>query len=421
MNEQRLIEVCADWEGLAEPTLMGRLLATPSRGREIFSFEYDQNWLKSAERAQLDPTLALYGGPQYPTAGRTTFGVFLGSAPDRWGRTLMLRREAQLARVEDRPERRLLESDYLLGVYDGHRMGALRFRVDGRFLDDNDELASPPWTSLRELEHASLQLERDDATQDADYARWLRMLIAPGGSLGGARPKASVVDEEGRLWIAKFPSRRDAENTGAWEKVIHELASRAGLSVPHVQLRRFGSKNHTFLSRRFDRNDEGRRLHFASAMTLLERRDGDDAPAGASYFELADLLMRTGARTTADLEQLWRRIVFFACVSNTDDHLRNHSFLLTPKGWILAPAYDMNPDPQGDGLKLNISESDNTQSLELILEVAPFYRVERHDATGIVREVVASVRDWRKVADTLGISADAQARMSRAFRLAETP
>ena len=154
-------------------------------------------------------------------------------------------------------------------------------------------------------------------------------------------------------------------------------------------------------------------------MTLLERRDGDDAPAGASYLELADLLMRTGARTTADLEQLWRRIVFFACVSNTDDHLRNHGFLLTPKGWILAPAYDMNPDPQGDGLKLNISESDNTQSLELILEVAPFYRIERHDATGIVREVVASVRDWRKVADTLGISADAQARMSRAFRLAE--
>lgn len=420
MSPQRLIEVWADWQGLPEPTFLGQLFATPSRGKEIFSFEYDKAWLGSAHRVQLDPTLALYGGPQYPSSGQTNFGVFLDSCPDRWGRLLMLRREAQIAREEDREERRLLESDYLLGVHDRHRMGALRFCVDGRFQDDNDELASPPWTSLRELEQASLELERDDAALDANYGRWLRMLIAPGGSLGGARPKASVLDDEGHLWIAKFPSRRDDVDIGRWESLVNELATRAGLSVPKTQLRRLGSTSHTFLSRRFDRTAEGRRLHFASAMTLIERQEGDDAAEGASYLELADLLMRTGARTANDLEELWRRIVFFVCVSNTDDHLRNHGFLLTPKGWALAPAYDMNPNPQGEGLKLNISESDNSQNLELVLEVAPFFRLKARAAERIVQEVVTAVGSWRRIAGRMGISTDSQDRMRRAFRLAES-
>jgi serine/threonine-protein kinase HipA len=276
----------------------------------------------------------------------------------------MRRREAQLARAEGREERRLLESDYLLGVHDGHRMGALRFRMGERFLDDNDQLASPPWTSLRELEHASLQLERDGAEDDPDYGHWLRMLIAPGGSLGGARPKACVRDERGRLWIAKFPSRLDEEDVGAWEHVVHVLAGRAGIVVPPAEVRRFGTRksgghgHHTFLSQRFDRTAEGERVHFASAMTLLDRKDGAGAHDGASYLELADLLMRLGEDAPLDLEQLWRRIVFSVCVSNTDDHLRNHGFLLGVTGWLLAPAYDINPDPHRAGLKLNISETD---------------------------------------------------------------
>ncbi|MBW2465189.1 MAG: HipA domain-containing protein, partial [Deltaproteobacteria bacterium] len=278
MSAQRLIEVFADWSELGGPTLMGHLSAAPARGKEIFSFEYDEAWLASGQHAPLDPTMALYRGPQYPSSGRTNFGVFLDSCPDRWGRVLMRRREAQLARAEGRDERRLLESDYLLGVHDGHRMGALRYRVDGRFLDDNDELASPPWTSLRELEHASLELERSDAASDPEYGLWLRMLIAPGGSLGGARPKASVRDEHGHLWIAKFPSRSDEEDTGAWESVVHGLAGAAGIDVPEAELRVFGPSDgpgrghHTYLSRRFDRTASGSRIHFASAMTLLEHR-----------------------------------------------------------------------------------------------------------------------------------------------------
>jgi serine/threonine-protein kinase HipA len=404
---------------------MGCLQATPARGKEIFSFEYDRSWLASGFRQQLDPSLAHYRGPQYPGGGREHFGLFLDSSPDRWGRMLMRRREAQLARAERRAERRLHESDYLLGVHDGHRMGALRYRVAGRFLDDNDELASPPWTSLRELEHASLQLERAGVEEEPEYSRWIRMLIAPGGSLGGARPKASVLDENGRLWIAKFPSRGDEEDSGAWESVVHDLAGRAGIVVPPAELRCFGAGrsdsrgHHTYLSRRFDRTDDGGRIHFASAMTLLDRSDGASADDGASYLELADLLIRDGSSTTADLEQLWRRIVFSICVSNTDDHLRNHGFLLDEHGWALAPAYDMNPDPHGDGLKLNISESDNAQDLDLALQVASVFRVKGKRPRQIVDEVTTAVTGWRSVASRHGLSAAAQDRMRRAFRVAE--
>lgn len=417
MTERRAIEVCADWKGLSGPRPMGWLYATRSRGKEIFSFEYEDDWLRSAARAQLDPALQLFGGPQYPAAGRPNFGLFLDSCPDRWGRMLMRRREAHLARTAGRTERRLMESDYLLGVHDGHRMGALRFRMGGPFLDDNDELASPPWTSLRDLEHASLQVEREDAATDADYGLWLRMLIAPGGSLGGARPKASVTDDSGSLWIAKFPSRADSEDVGAWEDVVHELARKAGVEVPEVRLHRFGSDHHTLLSRRFDRTDGNRRLHFASAMTLLERRDGDDAAGDASYLELVDLLIQRGARPAADLEQLWRRIAFFVCVSNTDDHLRNHGFILNPTGWTLAPAYDLNPDPHGEGLTLNISESDNAQSLELVREVAPLFRVKMARAEEILDEVIAAVKTWSEVAGQRGLRRPAQDRMRRAFRI----
>ena len=424
MTEPRVVEVVADWVGLGGPTLVGHLTATPTRGKEVFAFEYDDTWLSTSARLELDPSMALYRGRQYPAKGRGNFGVFLDSSPDRWGRVLMRRREAQLARAEGRAERRLFESDYLLGVHDGHRMGALRFRIDGRFLDDDHELASPPWTSLGELEHASLQLERQGAEDNPDYGRWLRMLIAPGGSLGGARPKASVRDERDRLWIAKFPSRDDQEDTGAWELVVHDLAERAGVVVPEAQLRRFGTSrghgHHTFLSRRFDRNDDGGRFHFASAMTLLDRIDGQDADDGVSYLELADLLMRLGSNTSADLEQLWRRIVFFVCVSNTDDHLRNHGFMLEPSGWALSPAYDINPDPQGEGLKLNISESDNAQDIDLALSVASVFRVKKKRAQEIVAEVTDAANEWRAVATSHGIARPAQDRMGRAFRIAET-
>jgi serine/threonine-protein kinase HipA len=400
---------------------MGILYATPARGKEIFSFEYDPAWLKSGNAQNLDPALALFTGPQYSSAGKTNFGIFLDSAPDRWGRLLMERREAQIARFERRPQQTLYESNYLLGVFDGHRMGGLRFRLDGDgpFLDDNQQFASPPWTSLRELEYASLQIERDDAEEDPNYNTWLQLLVAPGSSIGGARPKASVLDEHGQLWIAKFPSRMDTYDLGAWEHLVHQLGQDAGILAAEAIVRTFNTQNHTFLTKRFDRAVNGRRLHFASAMTLLGRTDGDDESVGASYLEMAELLIRDGAHTNRDLEQLWRRIVFSICVSNADDHLRNHGFLLEPAGWTLSPAYDINPVPYANGLALNISDVDNAQDLQLAREVAPYFRIKPPLANSIITDIVQAVKQWRSVASLLGISTREQERMNRAFRIAD--
>lgn len=413
-TERRSVEVHADWLGLERPRRMGMLHATLSRGKELFSFEYDPAWLVDGQA--LDPALPLIRGAQFPARGRETFGVFLDSSPDRWGRVLLQRREARLARSEGRKVRPLFGLDYLLGVFDGHRVGALRYRIPGGpFLDDNAALASPPWTAIRDLEAASLHLESDTAEDDPSYDTWLRMLVAPGRSLGGARPKASVVDETGRLWIAKFPSRSDIEDVGAWEHVAHQLARRAGLSVPEATNRRFGGAHHTFLSRRFDRTAKGERQHFASAMTLLEREDGEE---GASYLDLAEVLKQSGAHPSRDLEELWRRIVFFVLISNVDDHLRNHGFLLEPAGgWSLAPAYDVNPVATGGGLTLNISETDNAQDLALVLEVAADFRVAAARSREVVDEVTAAVAGWRVVATASAISRAAQDRMAPAFKV----
>jgi len=415
------IEVWADWQGLERPTQMGILSALPGRGKDVFSFTYNDEWLSSGHAQNLDPALQLYAGPQFPPTDQNNFGLFLGSSPDRWGRLLMRRRESQLAKEQGRKPRDLREVDYLLGVHDSHRLGALRFKTEpnGPYRDDNVELASPPWTSLRELEHASLQLEKDDAESDPEYSKWLKMLIMPGASLGGARPKASVIDPDGHLWIAKFPSQNDTEDKGAWEAVAHDLAAQSGISIPPVRAQVYSGKHHTFLSKRFDRTEDKQRIHFASAMTLLSKHEGDDGSTGASYLELAQLIATSGARANEDLEQLWRRIVFSICISNVDDHLRNHGFLLRSNGWELSPVYDINPTEISDGLKLNITETDNEQNLDLALEVAPYFRLNEANASLIVGQIVQTVRGWRKFAENYGIGQSEQNRMANAFRVAE--
>lgn len=423
-DKKREIYVYADWYfdnqlEIDGPISMGILHAELLRGKEIFSFEYDSDWLKSGQAQLLDPDLQLYKGIQYLSdQDKTNFGMFLDSSPDRWGRILMRRREAASARQEKRPEQNLFDTDYLLGVYDVHRMGGLRFKLnpDGPFLNDNKEMASPPWTSIRELEQISLRLEDDDVVNDPEYLKWLNMLIAPGSSLGGARPKASVLDNDNHLWIAKFPSKNDKSDVGGWEIVTYELAVAAGVNMANAQAKKFTSTNHTFLTKRFDRTSTGNRIHFASAMTLLGHVDGEDHAEGVSYLELVDFIITKGANVNEDLEQLWRRIVFSICVSNTDDHLRNHGFILTPGGWILSPAYDINPVETGTGLKLNISESDNTLDLDLALEVCQYFRLKQDRAKEIIEEVKVAVRSWREVAVKYGISKAEQELKSRAFQ-----
>ena len=411
------IFVYADWHDLQEPALIGLMTAETIRGKEIFSFEYTRDWLESPHSQYLDPDLQLFPGWQFLRDEKLNFGMFLDSSPDRWGRVLMKRREAIIARKEGRKAETLYESDFLLGVFDGSRMGGLRFKIeeDGHFLSFEEGLAAPPWVNLRDLEYASLQLEKDDVGSDEEDLKWLNMLISPGSSLGGARPKANVRDKDGSLWIAKFPSNNDELDIGAWEMVVHELAASSGIRVAPAMLQKYTAKHHTFLIKRFDRIDLTNRIHFASAMTLLGYRDGADHHEGVSYLDLAALIQQRCENINENLKELWKRIIFNIMVRNTDDHLRNHGFLLYPKGWELSPAFDMNAVSTGTGLTLNISENDNSLSLELALEVAQHFRIKPKEASAMIDDMKKSISNWRQIASQYKLSSRELDAMSEAF------
>jgi serine/threonine-protein kinase HipA len=411
------IFVYADWISLKTPTLMGVLTASHIKGKEVFSFQYDDAWLKSDKAILLDPDLELFSGFQHLRDEKKNFGIFLDSSPDRWGRVLMKRKEALLAKEENRKSRKLFESDYLLGIYDPLRMGALRFKTDleGVFLDNDKDFAAPPWTSIRDLEHASIEYEKAIENDDPNLLKWLKVLYAPGSSLGGARPKANVQGIDGSLWIAKFPSKNDDTNIGAWEMTANSLAKKAGLNCAEGKIQKFNNKYHTYLTKRFDRVEGGKRIHFASAMTLLGYTDGAGAEEGVSYLKLAEFIVQHGSNVDSDLKELFRRIVFSICISNTDDHLRNHGFLLSNKGWSLSPAYDINPNPEGTGLKLNIDLTDNSLDLNLALEVAEFFRLEKEEAEVIISNIKKIVSTWRIEAKKFQISSSEQDLMETAF------
>lgn len=419
---REIVEVYADWYPIDVPLLIGQLAYSDSSRGGVFSFTYDKAFLTSVYRLQIDPLITLHPGTLYNDEADKNFRVFLDSSPDRWGRILMQRRAAIEARKGVRETSRLNELDYLLGVHDFYRMGGIRFKragsdavPDTSFLDNNAELAAPPMASLRELEYAALQIEKDDNLDSDEYYRWLKMLIAPGSSLGGARPKACVMDEQAHLWIAKFPNLNDPYDVGAWEMVCYELALAAGIEMFPSQIRQYSSQHHTFLTKRFDRQGE-LRLHFSSAMTQLQYYDGE-LSQGASYLEIAEFLTNQGAQTEADLAQLWRRLVFNIAVSNTDDHLRNHGFLLTKKGWRLSPAYDLNPIVGKQGLHLNITDIDNALDYQLAFDVKDFFRLSQAQALQIYDEVLNAVSQWQVVAKRLGIGRAEQAMKESAFNV----
>ncbi|NVN18760.1 type II toxin-antitoxin system HipA family toxin [Muricauda sp. HICW] len=407
------IYVYADWIGLNGPIQVGVLSAHFAKAKKAFSFEYNKDWLDKGLYQSLDPDIAFYSGPQYPT-DKENFGIFLDSMPDTWGKTLMKRREAQDARERGEKARTLYEIDYLLGVYDESRMGALRFKTDveGPFLDDDDKNPTPPWSFLGDLQKAVEQLEND--TQNEETRQWLAVLIAPGSSLGGARPKANISGKDKSLWIAKFPSKTDTLDKAAWEYLAYKLATACGIEMAESKIEKISGSYHTFLTKRFDRSVDGR-IHFASAMTMTGNNEETLKTQTVSYLDIVDVIENYGTNVEANLHQLWRRIVFNIAISNTDDHLRNHGFILNEKGWELSPAYDLNPSIEKDGLALNIDMDDNSLDFELAKSVGEFFRLNEDEMDAIINKVVIVVKDWKTVAKGIGISNKEISMMESAF------
>lgn len=409
------IWVYVHWKGMKEPKCMGMLSAQQTKGRRAYSFSYDAHWINSQEQFLLDPDIAWFAGPQYPV-GKDNFGVFLDSMPDSWGRMLMKRRAALKANESQKPNPVLFDLDYLLGVHDLCRMGALRFKTEpnGDYLDNDALTPAPPWASVRELQHGAALLE---SNEDSDEVRkWLTMLIAPGSSLGGARPKANIIDEQGQLWIAKFPSQNDTIDKGAWEYLAYRLAIQAGIDMAECRIEKISGKYHTFFTKRFDR-ETTERIHFASAMTMTGKNEElirDEIP---SYLDIVEFIQFSGAFVDDDLKQLWKRMVFNICVSNTDDHLRNHGFVLTQAGWRLSPAFDINPSIDKDGLALNIDMERNALDLNLARSVGSYFRLSDEQMDVVIDEVRTSVQKWERIAAEIGISRSEQLLMSGAFRI----
>ncbi|MBK6932566.1 MAG: type II toxin-antitoxin system HipA family toxin [Saprospirales bacterium] len=408
------IWVYAHWAGMNAPKCIGILSAHQAKGRKAFGFEYHSDWIRSKEQLLLDPDIGWFSGPQFPP-GKENFGLFLDSMPDRWGRTLMKRRAAAWAKEAGQPIPTLYDIDFLLGVQDESRMGALRFKLesDGPFLANDANSPVPPMASIRELQQAAAAIESD--MDNKSIKKWLAILVAPGSSLGGARPKANVLDENNNLWIAKFPSKNDTLDNGAWEFLLYRLASNAGIIMAESKLLKVGGSYHTFLTRRFDRT-HGERVHFASAMTMTGNTEDTIKEHPASYLDLAEFIRFSGADIKMDLQQLWRRIVFHIAVSNTDDHLRNHGFLLSPGGWRLAPAFDLNPSTDKDGLALNIDMDDNALDFQLAMSIGQYFQLTNIEMVEILEQVKNVVKGWRAVAKNIGIAKHEQELMEAAFR-----
>ncbi len=405
---ERTIFVYIDVRG--KQYLTGKLWTRVRNGRESASFEYDKNWLKSPDRFALDPALLLVPGPFHTVPNKSLFGAIGDSAPDRWGRVLMRRYERHRSVREGKPLRTLFESDFLLSVDDEARQGALRFseKPGGPFLAEPTEQRIPPLVELPRLLKATERVLNDTENDDD-----IRLLLAPGSSLGGARPKASVRDKDGTLAIAKFLHPADEVNVVLWEALALELAKQAGITVSEWKVAEIVDKR-VLIIRRFDRK-LSERIPFISSMSMLEAYDHEMR----SYLEIADALRRHGAAPESDLKQLWRRILFSVLISNTDDHLRNHGFLYAGNsGWKLSPAYDVNPVPidvHPRVLSTCIDLDNPDASVELAFSTAEYYGISTMEAKAIALEIASVTKKWHKEAARLGIPNREIDRMASAF------
>lgn len=401
----KTLYVYADFDWLAEPKLVGELGYESLRGSDSYAFKFDNDWLRQYGSLFLSADINNYPGQQYTQPGRDIFGCFSDALPDRWGRLLLNRREQILASEERRPVRRLSSFDYLIGIDDFSRMGGFRFKTvpDGEFINCDSHLRIPPLTDLRSLVAASMEIEKSEEQNRLPEKKWIQQLVHPGSSLGGARPKAGVRDTDGCLYVAKFPSRNDDYDVSLWEHLSHLLAKKAGVNAAETSVVSTGEKYHALLSKRFDRTPDGRRIHFASAMTLLGLTDGSDAQTGNGYLDIVDFILQNCCDVENNLRQLYRRVAFNIAIGNTDDHFRNHGFLLTPRGWTLSPAYDINPTTN-EYQSLLITSSTNKSDLNLLLEASEEYMIGKEEASRFIQEVTAAVKGWRRLAANLGIA-----------------
>lgn len=397
--------VFADFDWLKEVELIGELGYGSLRGTDSYSFTFNNEWLKKHGELFLSDDLNNYPGQQYSLPEMDIFGCFSDALPDRWGRTLLLRREQIVAAEEKRPVRRLSSFDFLTGIDDFSRMGGFRFKEipDGEFINVSESLKIPSLTDIRGLIAASAEIEKSEEKNILPDRKWIAQLVHPGTSLGGARPKANVIDTDKTLYVAKFPSRKDDYDVGIWEHFSHQLAIKSGISAAKTGVMANGGEYHTLLSQRFDRTQEGRRIHFASAMTLLGLSDGDNATSGHGYLDIVDFIIQNCTDVEKNLQELYRRVAFNICIGNSDDHFRNHGFLLTAKGWILSPAYDMNPT-LNEYQSLLISSTSNKADLGVLLDACEEYMLNRNTAEKIVSEVVEAVKGWRELAVRSGLS-----------------
>jgi serine/threonine-protein kinase HipA len=414
-NNKTDIFVYAHWLGMHEPKMIGILSAHQGKGRKSFSFKYDKNWLNSKEQFLLDPDINWFSGAQFPN-GKENFGVFMDSMPDTWGKTLMKRKAVQLAQEKQIKTPNLYDIDFLLGVYDENRMGALRFKLNPQrdFLDNSHDYPTPPWSFIRELQHGASLVESDKNNNEVN--KWLAILMAPGSSLGGARPKANILDETKHPWIAKFPSKNDTIDKAKWEYLAYKLAKLAGIEMAKSKIENISGNYSTFFTKRFDRLN-GERIHFSSAMTMTGNNEDTIRDNTASYLELAEFIQFAGSNIKNDLHQLWKRIIFNIAISNTDDHLRNHGFILEKNGWRLSPAYDINPSIDKNELSLNIDTHNNALDYELAKSVGEYFQLENNEMDCIINEVKKAVSKWKEIAQQIGISRNEQELMKSAFNI----
>lgn len=417
----RKLLVYADLHWLHTPALVGELSYESLRGADSYGFSFAPTWLQTQRDLFLSADLNNYTGMQYTAADRDIFGCFSDALPDRWGRTLLNRREQLQAQEQRRPLRRLSSFDYLLGIDDYSRMGAFRFKEtpDSDFINSDPTLKIPPLTDIRTLEAAGSAIEQSEAHNALPEKKWIAQLIQPGTSLGGARPKASVTDLDGALCVAKFPSRKDDYDVELWEHLCHLLARKAGIEVADTKVLKAIGPYHTLISRRFDRTADGRRIHFASAMTLLGLQDGNNAADGHGYLDLVDFIVQHCTAVESNLRELYRRVAFYICVGNSDDHFRNHGFLLTPKGWTLSPAYDINPT-LNTSQSLLISSVSNQAAFSQLRAAAEDYLLTRETADAILAGVQAALVDWSTLATQIGIPRREIAQFADRWSLAQT-